>query len=90
MRILIASDLHGSAYYTRKLLEAWDRENPDRTVLLGDLIQHKISMLRDENTGTNEFRKLVEEIANSFNSSVRDLDGAIATLLAQKTDSPSF
>lgn len=27
------------------------------------LIKHKISMLRDENTGTNEFRKLVEEIA---------------------------
>lgn len=26
------------------------------------LIQHKISRLRDENTGTNEFRKLVEEI----------------------------
>lgn len=27
------------------------------------LLQHKISMLRDEKTGTNEFRKLVEEIA---------------------------
>ncbi len=27
------------------------------------LIQHKISMLRDKNTGTNEFRKIVEEIA---------------------------
>ncbi|MFR1114655.1 MAG: uracil phosphoribosyltransferase, partial [Blautia sp.] len=27
------------------------------------LIQHKISMLRAEQTGTNEFRKLVEEIA---------------------------
>ena len=27
------------------------------------LLQHKISMLRDETTGTNEFRKLVEEIA---------------------------
>ena len=26
------------------------------------LIKHKISMLRDQNTGTNEFRKLVEEI----------------------------
>ncbi|MDO5363622.1 MAG: uracil phosphoribosyltransferase [Eubacteriales bacterium] len=26
------------------------------------LIQHKISMLRDHRTGTNEFRKLVEEI----------------------------
>ena len=27
------------------------------------LIQHNISMLRDKNTGTNEFRTLVEEIA---------------------------
>ena len=27
------------------------------------LIQHKISILRDKNTGTNEFRALVEEIA---------------------------
>ncbi|MBR5112704.1 MAG: uracil phosphoribosyltransferase [Clostridia bacterium] len=27
------------------------------------LIKHKISMLRDKKTGTNEFRKLVEEIA---------------------------
>jgi len=27
------------------------------------LIQHKISMLRDKNTGTNEFRTLVNEIA---------------------------
>ena len=27
------------------------------------LIKHKISMLRDKNTGTNEFRQLVEEIA---------------------------
>lgn len=27
------------------------------------LIQHKISLLRDKNTGTNEFRQLVDEIA---------------------------
>lgn len=27
------------------------------------LIQHKISLMRDEKTGTNEFRKLVEEVA---------------------------
>lgn len=33
------------------------------TFLNHPLLQHKISMLRDENTGTNEFRKLVEEIA---------------------------
>ena len=33
------------------------------TIFDHPLIQHKISMLRDINTGTNEFRKLIEEIA---------------------------
>ncbi len=33
------------------------------TILDHPLIQHKISMLRDKNTGTNEFRTLVSEIA---------------------------
>lgn len=33
------------------------------TIFNHPLIQHKISLLRDKNTGTNEFRKLVEEIA---------------------------
>ncbi|MDO4460381.1 MAG: uracil phosphoribosyltransferase [Clostridia bacterium] len=32
-------------------------------IMTHPLIQHKISRLRDKNTGTNEFRKLVEEIA---------------------------
>lgn len=38
-------------------------ENNNVTILTHPLIQHKISMLRDKKTGTNEFRKLVEEIA---------------------------
>lgn len=33
------------------------------TILNHPLIQHKISILRDKRTGTNEFRSLVEEIA---------------------------
>lgn len=33
------------------------------TVLTHPLLKHKISRLRDKNTGTNEFRKLIEEIA---------------------------
>lgn len=38
------------------------------------LIQHKISMLRDKRTGTNEFRSLVEEIATLMGyEALRDL-----------------
>ena len=33
------------------------------TIFSHPLIQHKISLLRDKNTGTNEFRKMVGEIA---------------------------
>ena len=40
MKILIASDIHGSAYWCRRLTEAWDREKPERVVLLGDLLYH--------------------------------------------------
>ena len=37
MKWMIASDLHGSAYYCRKMLEAFEREGADRLFLLGDL-----------------------------------------------------
>ncbi len=44
------------------------------TILSHPLIKHKITMLRDINTGTNEFRKLIEEIATLMGyEALRDL-----------------
>ena len=40
MKYLIASDIHGSAYWAERLVAAIERENPDRIVLLGDLLYH--------------------------------------------------
>lgn len=40
MKILIASDIHGSAYYCEKLLEAYRREGAERLLLLGDILYH--------------------------------------------------
>jgi hypothetical protein len=40
MKLLIASDIHGSAYYMQKLLGRIEQEKPDRIVLLGDLLYH--------------------------------------------------
>ena len=40
MKILIASDIHGSAKYCRLLLEAFKREKADRLILLGDILYH--------------------------------------------------
>ena len=40
MKWLIASDIHGSAQWCRRLLEAWDNEQADRLLLLGDVLYH--------------------------------------------------
>ena len=40
MKLLIASDLHGSAFYCEKLMERIQQENPDKILLLGDLLYH--------------------------------------------------
>jgi len=40
MKLLIASDIHGSSRYCRDLLAAYDREKADRLLLLGDILYH--------------------------------------------------
>ena len=40
MKWMIASDIHGSALYCRKMLEAYAREKADRLLLLGDILYH--------------------------------------------------
>ena len=40
MKWMIASDIHGSAYYCQELLKAYEREGADRLLLLGDLLYH--------------------------------------------------
>lgn len=40
MKFLIASDIHGSAYYSQKLLKAYQKENADKIILLGDILYH--------------------------------------------------
>lgn len=40
MKIMFASDIHGSAYYCRKLLDIYQASGADRLVLLGDILYH--------------------------------------------------
>lgn len=40
MKLMFASDIHGSAKYCRQLIEAYEREKPDKLILLGDILYH--------------------------------------------------
>ena len=40
MKYMFASDIHGSASFCQRMLEAYDREGAQKLVLLGDLLYH--------------------------------------------------
>ena len=62
MKILVISDIHGSTYYANKINEIYDKENPDKIILLGDLYYHG-----PRNPLTKEYNPMeVAKILNSF------------------------
>lgn len=40
MKIMIASDIHGSAFYCKKMLNAYKNEKADKLLILGDILYH--------------------------------------------------
>ena len=40
MKLMIASDIHGSAYYCERLMKRFHEEKPDKLLLLGDILYH--------------------------------------------------
>lgn len=40
MRLMIASDIHGSEFYAKKMIEAYKNEECDKLVILGDILYH--------------------------------------------------
>ena len=40
MRYFFASDIHGSSFYTKKIIEKYKESNASKLILLGDLLYH--------------------------------------------------
>jgi len=40
MKLFIASDIHGSAFYADKMMSAYKKEKADKMLLLGDILYH--------------------------------------------------
>lgn len=66
MKLLIASDIHGSAYFCRKLIECIKVEKPQKIALLGDLLYHG-----PRNELPREYApKKVAEMLNTFKKDI--------------------
>ncbi|MBR5311161.1 MAG: phosphodiesterase [Oscillospiraceae bacterium] len=40
MKLMIASDIHGSSFYCKEMLKAFENEHTDRILFLGDILYH--------------------------------------------------
>ena len=76
---MIASDIHGSEYYCRKMLEAFYDEKADRLLLLGDILYHgpRNDLPRDYNP------KRVIELLNGIQSHILCVRGNCDTEVDQ-------
>lgn len=83
MRFLIASDVHGSSFYAKEILELVKKEKADKVVLLGDIYNHgpRNPLPKDYNPG---------EVANMLNSIKENLivikgncDSQVDTLISE-------
>lgn len=66
MKWLVASDIHGSELYTKKIIEAYKRENANKLLLLGDILYH--GPRNDLPQGHNP--KAVIEILNNIKDNI--------------------
>ena len=66
MKIIIASDLHGSAKYCRMLVDAFKSEGADKLILLGDILYHGPRNPLPEDYNTQEVAKILGEIKDDI------------------------
>lgn len=80
MKLIIASDIHGSLKYTKKLEEIINKENPDTIILLGDLLYHGARNALPEEYSTievanilNKYRDKIIAVRGNCDSEVDDM-----------------
>ncbi|MGF7058007.1 phosphodiesterase [Brassicibacter mesophilus] len=66
MKLFFMSDIHGSSYYLRKAIEAYEREKCDYIIILGDALYHG-----PRNSLPKEYDpKAVAEVLNSYKNKI--------------------
>ncbi len=71
MKLMIASDIHGSAYYCEKMIKRFYEEKADKLILLGDLLYHgpRNELPKEYDT------KRVYELLNSIKDKILSVRG---------------
>lgn len=66
MKLMFASDIHGSALWCEKMLAAYEREQPRKLCLLGDILYHGPRNDLPEGHAPKEVIKLLNPLKNEL------------------------
>ena len=66
MKLMFASDLHGSLFFCEKLMRRYEKEKPDKLILLGDLLYHGPRNSLTKNYDTQKVAELLNSIKNNI------------------------
>ncbi len=66
MKLLIASDIHGSEFYCQKLIEQYQKIKPNKMLLLGDILYHGARNNLPEGYNPKGVIKLLNGIAENI------------------------
>ncbi len=66
MKYLVASDIHGSLFYAKKIIDIFERENFDKLLLLGDILYHGPRNDLPKEYNPKEVAKLLNQYKNEI------------------------
>lgn len=83
MKYLFASDIHGSAYYCRKLLEIFEKGDFENLILMGDTLYHGARNDLPEEYGTKTCTEMLNEYAGKIIACRGNCDAEIDQMVLQ-------
>ena len=83
MKYLIASDLHGSAYYTQKVIEEFNSKKADKLILLGDIFNHGPRNPLPKDYSPMDVAKMLNSIKDNLLVVKGNCDSEVDTMIAE-------
>jgi len=66
MKVMVASDIHGSTYYAAKMLDRFYKEKADKLVLLGDLYRTNFQTMDEDNESTMTLPQMLNTVIDKL------------------------
>ena len=83
MKYIIASDIHGSAYWCKKLIDVIDEVKPDEILLLGDILYHGPRNDLPEDYSPKKVIAMLNPLADKITSCRGNCDAEVDQMLLE-------